>query len=258
MSPAAPAAEPKAYYSIDKLLANGIQMFEDLEPEALAALGAAIGRKGALLDPVTLTRDEILVDGHQRLRAMKLAGRDRIRGADVRIIDATAANALEVSIQLNVTRRHLSVEQKADLARRLQHERGWTQGRIAELFGVSRPAVNQWLRVAEQADEIPGLTAPRKIDEPATVIGADGKEYPAQLPPRTQPAYVNPWRPTDGQAWKALHKVKNALDEWTIGNLTPLQAAKLQQECADVMAGLELLAADAATVVLPPSYIRGG
>ena len=245
----------RARYSIDKLLANGIQMFEDLGPDELAALGAAIGRRGALIDPVTITRDEILVDGHQRLRAMLAQGRLFIPASDVRVIDATAATALEVSIQLNVTRRHLTTEQKAALAQRLQHERGWTQGKIADLFGVSRPAVNQWLRKADEADDIPGLL-PRKIDEPASVMRADGREYPAKLGPRTQPPYVNPWRPTDGVAWKALHKVKLTLDEFTIGNLNPLQAAKLAQECQDVMAGLELLAADCGTVVLPPSYDR--
>jgi ParB-like chromosome segregation protein Spo0J len=250
----------RARYSIDKLLAHGIQMFEDLGPDELAALGAAIGRKGALIDPVTITRDEILVDGHQRLRAMKAQGREYINAADVRIIDATAATALEVSIQLNVTRRHLTVDQKANLARRLQHERGWSQGKIAELFGVSRPAVNQWLNKPERFDELPGLTltagAGANEDEPPVVLGADGKAYPAKLA-KLEKAPVSPWKPTDGHAFRTLHKLRLELEhEQSVAGLNPLQAAKLDQEARDVIAGLEVLTAELADLVLPPSYNR--
>jgi predicted transcriptional regulator len=69
-------------------------------------------------------------------------------------------------VQLNVARRHLSVEQKAELARKLQRERPWSQAKIAKFFGVSRPAVSQWL--AKHPD-------PEADDKPVVVVGLDRK-----------------------------------------------------------------------------------
>jgi ParB-like chromosome segregation protein Spo0J len=232
-------------YSIDKLLANGIQMFDDLDAEELAALGDAIGKKGPLLDPVSVTADGILIDGHQRLRAMRAQGRAMIDGADVRVADGiTAANALEVSIQLNVKRRHLSVEQKAALARRLQHERGWSQGKIAGLFGVSRPAVNQWL--AKTATDSPGDfgadVEPTQLELGALaagkVRGTDGREYPAKIQ-QPERAPVSPWRP-DGLAFRALHKARALLErERPVVGLSPMHAAKLAAELGDLVQAAE-------------------
>jgi predicted XRE-type DNA-binding protein len=235
-------------YSIERLLSHGIQMFEDLDDDELAALGAGIGKKGRLLDPVTVTADGILVDGHQRLRAMLGQGRAMIDAVDVRVIEATATDALEVSIRLNVARRHLSVEQKANLARRLQHERGWSQGKIAELFGVSRPAVNQWLNKPDTAAELAEMLPQNRVR------GTDGKEYPAAI---KEKAPVHPWRPTEGHAFKALHKLKLVLEhEESVSGLNPLQAAKVAQECQDVIASLEAVVEELNELVLPPSYAR--
>jgi ParB-like chromosome segregation protein Spo0J len=163
-------------YSIDKLLANGIQYFEDWDLEELASLGIAIGKKHYLDDPITLSADGILLDGHQRLHAMKSQGSKRINSSSVYIAKGvTATNALEKAIELNVRRRHLSLKQKAALARRLQAERGWSQGKVAQLFGVSRPAVNQWLNKTEPEE---GEVVP------TTITGEDGKQYPTSI---TQP-----------------------------------------------------------------------
>jgi len=168
--------QPLQSYSIDKLLANGIQYFEDWDEEELASLGEAIGKSRYLDDPITISQDGILLDGHQRLYAMKSQGSKRITGTSVYIAKGiTAKNALEKAIELNVRRRHLSMKQKGSLARRLQAERGWPQGKIAQLFGVSRPAVNQWLNKTEPEEGEVVAT---------TVTGADGKQYPTSI---TQP-----------------------------------------------------------------------
>jgi hypothetical protein len=246
-------------YNIDKLLASGIQYFDDLDEDQFAALKSSMGRRGPLLDPVTVTRDGILLDGHQRLKSMKAAGRDYVEATDIRLVDVPRDDALEVSIQLNLNRRHMTLEQKAELARRLQRELSWSQGKIAEKFGVSRPAVSQWLAKTEPPDEGPDdgpLGQPEPVPANGRVRGADGKEYPATIrqPGRTP---VNLWS-TEGANFRALHKVKKLLEpEHPVAGLSPLQAAKLAQMCQDVIDGLEKVVNDLSEVVLPPSYIRG-
>lgn len=151
-------------YSIDKLLSDGIQPFADLDAEELAALGDGLAGQTVLAVPIVVTADGILIDGHQRLQALAARGQKTIAAESVRVIDtASAEDALEWAVTLNVKRRHLTVEQKAEVARRLQAERGWSQGRIAEAFGVSRPAVSQWLKYDQKTGR--------------TVEGKDGRTY---------------------------------------------------------------------------------
>ena len=185
--------EPPKRYSIEALLNSGVQPFADLDDEALDALGRGIGRR-ALAVPVAVTSDGILVDGHQRLKSMRAKGRTWIEATDVRVIaDANADNALEWSVRLNVQRRHLTVAQKAEVARRLQRERKWSQAKVAQIFGVSRPAVSQWLK-----DD---------TDRPDTVIGKDGVEQPvvsrAKKPPKPTP---HPWDLYAGDVLKLVEK----------------------------------------------------
>jgi ParB-like chromosome segregation protein Spo0J len=220
-------------YSIAELLNRGVQPLEDLPAEELAALGKAIGR-GPLAIPVSVSSDGLLLDGHQRLKAMLAAGRKLIDAGDVRVIDqATAANALEWAIRLNVARRHLSVAEKADLARKLQMERRWPQRKIAKVFGVTQPAVAQWLSTT---------AATTQQEQPTFVIGADGKEYDATAPRPERPPR-NPWAP-DGHAYKAIRKAVRALQgEHALAGLNPLQLAKLGQELDDLIAAAEELRA---------------
>ena len=185
--------EPKRY-SIDALLNNGVQPFDDLDGEALDAIGKGIGRK-ELAVPVVITSDGVLVDGHQRLRAIRARGRKTIDAHDVRVLDHVDADgALEWAVKLNVQRRHLTTEQKADVARRLQKERRWTQRKIADLFGVSQPAVSQWLRDDD--------------DKPTEVIGKDGvaQRVLSKRPPRPKPT-PDPWDIYNGPMFKAIEQL---------------------------------------------------
>ena len=222
-------------YAIKTLLAAGEQPFADLDDQELDSLGKAIG-KGPLDNPVSVSEDGILLDGHQRLKAMLRSGRTWIQPSDVRIVEGvTRENALEKAVELNVRRRHLTVDQKADLARRLQRERRWSQGKIAKLFGVSRPAVSQWLaKTADDNDD--------SARQPRLIQGGDGKFYdreavsnrPAGRPQRP------PWHP-DGYAFKGLAKARHLLRSEEYGGLPPLQEARLSQLLADVIEAAEAL-----------------
>jgi len=230
----AAGAEP-GRYAIKTLLAAGEQPFADLDDDELDSLGKAIG-KGPLDDPISVSEDGILLDGHQRLKAMLRSGRTWIQPSDVRIIEGvTRENALEKAVELNVRRRHLTVEQKADLARRLQRERRWSQGKIAKLFGVSRPAVSQWL--AKTADENADRGA-----EPHLIQGDDGKFYGREAVSNRQPTRPQrpPWHP-EGYAFKGLAKARHLLRSEQYGGLPPLQEAKLSQLLADLIEAAEAL-----------------
>jgi hypothetical protein len=211
-----------ASYSIESLLNSSVQPFPDLPGEELEQMGRAIGR-GPLAIPVSITADGILIDGHQRLKSMAAQGRKRIDANDVRVVEgATRANALDWAIRLNAARRHLTGPQKAELARRLQRERRWSQGRIAKAFGVARPAVSQWLANYPAPDG----------DPPTFVVGLDDKTYDVlDRPDRPTPTTVrHPWDPA-GPAYRALRKATRALQ--TTGEpvgLNPLKLATLGSE----------------------------
>jgi hypothetical protein len=220
-----------ARYSIEELLNSGVQPLPDLPEDELTELGKAIG-KGPLADPVSLSSDGILLDGHQRLKAMLRSGRKVIAAADVRIVEAAnKSNALEYAVQLNVARRHLTTDDKARLARRLRAERNWSQRKIAKLFGVSQPSVSEWFG-RDLGEDAPDLDGP--------VIGEDGKVYDVPAPAvHREPRMRNPWAP-DGYAFKSVHKARKLMAE-PVGSLTMLQRARLVAELSDLAEAVEKL-----------------
>lgn len=178
-------------YKIETLLANGVQPFPDLDRDTFDALAAGLKDRKDMAVPVVITVDGITIDGHQRLRAELRNGKTFISAQDVRIERrANAENALEWAVRLNMVRRHVTVEQKAEVARRLQAEYGWSQRTIASFFGVSQPAVSQWFSTIAEGE---------RSDE---VTGADGKRYPGRRRPRpkvpTAPALPD-WVALTGQ-----------------------------------------------------------
>jgi ParB-like chromosome segregation protein Spo0J len=236
--------EARVRYSIEALLNSGAQPFDDLDEDALSALGKGIGKRGPLADPVSVSSDGVLLDGHQRLKAMRTAGRKFIEANDVRVIpQANRENALEWAVRLNVQRRQLSVEEKAEVARRLQRERRWSQAKIADLFGVSRPAVSQWLA---------NTTDPEDEDAPDYVVGEDGKRYPRrerpveERPAPAQERFVHPWS-AKGNAYRAVHGALKAMRNNTVvGDISPVHKAKVRAELEDLVdaAGEVLLSLD--------------
>jgi hypothetical protein len=184
------------WFDIRKLLAEGVQPFGDLPEETMNSLTGSIGRKGRLLDPITMTADFVLVDGHQRLKAMLAAGRSRIAIEDIVIVaNTTRADALRLAVEMNMKRRHMTPEEKGDAARRLQREYGWTQGQIADHMGASRPSVNAWLKAIEAA-------APD--DGPRYVFTSDGRMYPTTIeqpePPEPSAKVAQSGHDEDGDA----------------------------------------------------------
>jgi ParB-like chromosome segregation protein Spo0J len=177
--------------------------------------------------PAVLSRDGILLDGHQRLRAELRNGKVFISANDVRIEErATADNALEWAVKLNMVRRHYTMEDKAQAARRLQAEYGWSQRTIADFFGVSQPAVSQWFATIDD-------------EGPDEITGADGKRYPARRRPHRPKLPAAPalpdWVAVAGQLatmlpvhWQEVPAVHHAEARYILEELSEIIAAQLE------------------------------
>src|SRR5215472_6683420 len=197
------SAEPKQYVIAD-LLANAIEPWDNLTARELEALGARKDPDGPLSAPVVIAaysneRGPVLIDGSQRLQWLASPPRNRaVIAADEVIIDQTAVDeesAHRAAVALHVNRRQVSPRAKAELARRLQAQFGWSHAAIAEVFKVSGPAVSNWLRGWSGAD----------VPE---VAGADGKIYPARGKQAEQDARAGG---TVGDALNALHAAHQAV-----------------------------------------------
>lgn len=155
---------PTGRIHIATALNNSVQLFDDLDDDMIDALKEADLRTA----PPVFSRDGILIEGNQRLRAAMRARRTWL-SPDQYVVDDSVdqSNALEASLKRNLVRRHLTVEQKAALAVKLQKDRGYSQGVIAKLFGVSRPAVSQWLEnMNREAMETTGLDGKKRKQSP--------------------------------------------------------------------------------------------
>lgn len=227
-------------YSLESLLNSAVQPLPDLDGEAFEEFRKGIG-KGPLADPISISSDGILLDGNQRCRALLANGRKYIDASEVHVIEAANRdNALDYAVELNVARRHLSVEEKVELARKLQRERGWSQARIARRFGVSRPAVSQWF--AKHPD-------PEADAGPVVVTGLDGKTYVNDPPPPPEERKPrNPWSP-QGYAYKALRRARELLEREPIVGLDGFYSSKLRAELEDTIEAAEA----ALTAVVEPA-----
>lgn len=90
------------------------------------------------------------------------------------------------------------------VARQLQAKRGWSQKKISEVFGVTRPAVSQWFAATEdEADD----------SEPTEVVGVDGvvqtvEHKRRRVTTRTRP---HPWN-QDGECIALARKLRSRIE----------------------------------------------
>jgi hypothetical protein len=213
-----------------------VQPFPDVDEELATGLGKAIGKDESkrLADPIKVSSDGILLDGHQRLKQMLKLGRKFVDARDVWVVEeADADNALDYAIRLNVLRRQISVEMKIDKARELKALK-WSHALIARAMMVTSARVSQWLKMATD------------YQPPSEVVGEDGKVY---TPPRRKrqdqgedAEQRNPWKP-DGYAYKGLTQTRKHLQNVPLGGLNPLQSVKLRALVEDVMDAADRLLA---------------
>jgi ParB-like chromosome segregation protein Spo0J len=169
-------AEGPAFHSIEKLLEQSVQPFPDLPAERFDELCLSIHTQG-LQNPILLSEDGFLYDGHQRLKALLAGGRKRISATDVRVQrGVTRANMLEHAYTSNIVRRHLTSADKAAAMHQCV-ARGWSQRKIARTFGMSQPGVSQLLAAHPSAD----------VPDVIITEGDDGKTYTRTKPTIREP-----------------------------------------------------------------------
>lgn len=145
-------------------------IYEDLLPclseGEFEALKADIAVRGVQV-PVEYDEHGNILDGHHRVRACRELGiKDWPRIVRVGMTDE---EKIEHALALNLTRRHLSREQRQELVTRLR-QRGLSLRRIAELLGVSEFTVHR---------ELSGVRFITPENTPEAT-GSDGKTYPAR------------------------------------------------------------------------------
>jgi len=188
--------------------AEGFQLFPELGDAEYAALKRDIAEHG-LLVPIELDETGAVLDGHTRLRAWHELRDEGVKVPDYpRVIRRLPDRDSKVGhvLALNLARRHLSREQRAELVARLRDER-WSHRRIAAVLGVDEITVRRDLRGATDV-------------APATVEGRDGRSYPA----RQAPSIVVGSRRDEVRALKAL----DVLGDDAPGRLLQLSRAEIK------------------------------
>lgn len=146
---------------------SDVQLFDALPSAVEAALRESIRRFGVLV-PIVVDQDGNLLDGHHRRRIACELG---ISWPQIQVEVASDEERLEVARTLNVDRRHLTEEQRREVAVALRQD-GHSLRAIAGALGTSHTQVRRDL-------EDSGGT-----DVPPEVTGRDGKSYPSSRPAR--------------------------------------------------------------------------
>src|SRR5690606_4370071 len=140
------------------------QILPGLSAEEYEALKAGIAQRGVQV-PVEYDEDGNILDGYHRVRACQELGITDWPKVVRRGL--SEGQKIEHALALNLHRRHLAREQRREVVAKLRAQ-GWSLRRIANVLGVTDPTILNDLRA---------LGA--KNLAPATVTGADGKQYPA-------------------------------------------------------------------------------
>ena len=131
---------------VDTLVPNPYQPRRTFTEENLAELAESIRQHG-VIQPVIVRqlgeRFELVV-GERRLRAARLAGLKEIP-AFVR--DMSDVEIMEVAIIENLQREDLNAIEEATAIKQLQESLGYTQERLAQRLGKSRPYIANSVRL---------------------------------------------------------------------------------------------------------------
>ena len=138
-----------------------------LPPDEYAQLLDSIRQRG-VLQPLLITANHVLIDGHERWKAICELGLSRY---PIRIIgNLSEPERVELAIRVNLERRHLSVAQRRELAALLlRADPSRTNRAVAGTVGCDHKTVGKVRSTLQQVGEIP------KVDRAST--GRDGKTY---------------------------------------------------------------------------------
>jgi N6-adenosine-specific RNA methylase IME4/ParB-like chromosome segregation protein Spo0J len=151
------------------------QVMPDLTPIEYEALKIDIAERGVLV-PVEVDENGQLLDGHHRVRAWRELKAEGVDMPDYpRMVRSgmTEEQKRNHARSLNVLRRQLSKEQRDEVMRDMRAD-GMSYRAIAAAVGVDHKTV---MTAVKQGGE---------YSPPESVIGKDGKTYPAQQQPKPE------------------------------------------------------------------------
>jgi ParB-like chromosome segregation protein Spo0J len=119
---------------------DGYQYLPSLSLDEYEALRESVRRYG-VIQPVIVDEKGTVIDGYHRVKVCKELGIKH----PTRVMEGLSEEEKEnLSVSLNIKRRHLTKDQKKELALALR-EQGWTQERIAGVMEVDQRTIGRWL-----------------------------------------------------------------------------------------------------------------
>lgn len=145
----------KESFELAQIEPNPYQPRMHIEPDELVELADSI-REHGVIQPLLITKKTdgegyYLIAGERRMRASKLAGRDKV---PVVIIDSSPQQMLELALIENIQRKDLNPLEEALSYQKLQDQFGLTQTEIAKKMGMSRVAVTNKIRLLGLPDTV--------------------------------------------------------------------------------------------------------
>lgn len=168
--------------AIDMIRSSELNPRKDFDPAELAELAESLRQKG-LVQPIIVRPDEAggyeIVAGERRWRAAQLAG---LHTVPVIVRDLADQEMLELAIIENVQRTDLNAIEEATGYNELMERFNYTQERLAEVIGKSRPHVANTLRLLRLPDPVRLLVREGKITagHARALVGRDDAETLAQ------------------------------------------------------------------------------
>lgn len=131
---------------IDKIFPNPNQPRKIFDEQGLIELANSIKIHGVIQPLIVTKRDDkyMIIAGERRWRASKIAGLLKV---PVIIKDYSEQKVSEISLIENLQREDLNPIEAAKAIKRLMGEYSYTQEKVAERLGKSRPAITNTLRL---------------------------------------------------------------------------------------------------------------
>jgi ParB-like chromosome segregation protein Spo0J len=124
------------------------QFLPSLSLDEYEALRESIREKG-VIEPVVTDEEGNVIDGHHRVKACEELG---VKYPTRIIAGFSEEQKQDLSVELNMHRRHLTKEQKKELAVNLRKQ-GWTQERIGKALGVPQQTISRWFTHLSNPDQ---------------------------------------------------------------------------------------------------------
>ncbi len=138
--------EQESEIEIDKIFPNPNQPRKVFDEKALQELADSIKIHGVIQPLIVTKRDEgyMIIAGERRWRASKIAGLNKVPAI---IKDYSDQKISEISLIENLQREDLNPIEAAKAIKKLMSEYNYTQEKVAERLGKSRPAITNTLRL---------------------------------------------------------------------------------------------------------------